>query len=104
MTTAPHKLQMRSTQHQRLLSVIYQQHRRRPFQQYAARANWAALYKFGKSRTVTAGANRYRRARGEAQRIALETIVSGEACAPWQFLLRLRIHLLGVLRDLVPAD
>jgi len=41
----------------------------------------------------------------EAQRIALETIISGEDLqALEQSVLRLRIHLLGVLRDLISAD
>ena len=35
----------------------------------------------------------------------LETIISGEACEPLSNLfLRLRVHMLGILRDTVPAD
>ena len=69
--------------------------------------NWAGIYKWpgeiaegnGKRQIVID-----ERA-DEAQRTALETIISGEACAPLSnFFLRLRVHMLGILRDTVPAD
>ena len=69
--------------------------------------NWAGLYKWpgeiaegnGKRQIVID-----ERA-DEAQRIALETIISGEACEPLSnFFSVFRVHMLGVLRDIVPAD
>ena len=69
--------------------------------------NWAALYKWpgeikdgnGKRQIVID-----ERA-DEAQRVALETIISGGACEPLSnLILRIRVHMLGILRDIVPAD
>ncbi len=69
--------------------------------------NWAGLYKWPGEIAEGNGQRQIvidERA-DEAQRIALETIISGEVCTPLSnFFFRLRVHMLGILRDTVPAD
>ena len=66
--------------------------------------NWAGLYKWPGE--IAAGNGKRQividERADEAQRIALKTIISGEACAPLSsFFLRLRFHMLGIRASLL---
>ena len=68
--------------------------------------NWAALYKWPGE--IKEGNGRRQiiidERADEAQRVALETIIGRRMRTIEQSFLRIRVHMLGSLRDIVPAD